>query len=263
MSIEKAHSITLYAYVTSPYAMKVHCYLLYKNLPFDVFYVNPLKPSKELPMGRQIPVLKIGEEARGNSSSLGVWLDEKFPNAPQLIPKDKQERQNVYRIDQWISDNLIPTTFYSVYPQCNASLWNNISNTLRLGYCVNQTTTNGLPLGIRFLWPLFIRNARFIRHMIAPVAKHGTAHYCRVNMFSYLEDKLKDQQYLAGTAMPSLADLSAWPSLVVPYKMGLKGFEDFHDYPHILRWVKDIEFLLNSSETAPPLIPENLIVNDL
>lgn len=263
MEINKIQPVTLYSYVTSPFAMKVHCYLLYKKLTFNIVYVNPLNPSKELPIGQKIPVLTIGEETRGNSSSLGVWLDEKFPDTPQLIPKDKQGQQNVYRIDQWITDNLIPTTFYSIYPKCNTSLWDSISNTLRLGYCVNKTTTNGLPLGVRFLWPLLIRKAGFIRHMIAPVAKQGSVRHCRMNMLSYLEDKLKNQPYLAGTDTPSLADLSAWPSLVVPYKMGLKGFEDFHDYPHVSQWVKDIEFLLDPTQTLPTLIPDHLIVRDL
>lgn len=243
--------------------MKVHAYLLYKNLPFEIFYVNPIKASKELPTGRQVPLLRIGSEVRMESSPLGVWLDEKFPDTPCLIPKDKQERQNVYRVDQWISDNLIPTTFYSVYPQCNASLWQSISNTLRLGYCVEKTTTNGIPFGIRFLWPFFIRNAGFIRHMIVPVARQGSVQHCRASVHSYLETKLQDQQYLAGTREPSLADLSAWPSLVVPYKIGLKGFEDFQEYPHVLRWIKDIESFLNCSESLPPLIPNNLLVNSL
>lgn len=263
MNINAVPPITLYSYVTSPYAMKVHCYLLYKNLPFEVFYINPLKPSKELPIGRQVPVLKIGKEARGQSSLLGIWLDEKFPDTPQLIPKDKQKSEDVHKIDQWISDNLIPTTFYSIYPLYNAKLWDNISNTLYLGYCVNKTTTNALPIGIRFLWPLFIRNAGFIRHMIAPLRKQGTVKHCRSNVLSYLEKKLKDTQYLAGTDTPSLSDLSAWPCLVIPYKMGFKEFEDFKDYPHILRWVKDVELFFNPVNSLPPLIPDNLVAKDL
>ena len=254
-----SNSITLYAYVTSPFAMKVHCYLLYKNLLFDVFYVNPMRPEKELPIGRQIPVLKIGEEVRGDSSSIGKWLDEKFPDTPRLVPDDKQIRQNVYIADQWVTNTLIPSLFYSVYPQCNASLFESISNTLRLGYCVSQTTTNGLPMGMRFLWPLFIRHARFIRHMIAPTVRQGSAQNYRISTLSYLEEKLENVQYLAETKEPSLADLSAWPSIIVPDKMGLTGFDDLNNYPNITRWVKDIESMLVGVKNSPPLVPETLL----
>ncbi len=36
--------ITLYGYATSPYVMKVGCYLQYKKLPFEFVSVNPILP---------------------------------------------------------------------------------------------------------------------------------------------------------------------------------------------------------------------------
>ena len=258
MASSDDRSITLYAYVTSPYAMKVHCYLLYKQVPFDVFYVNPIRPERELPIGRQIPVLKIGGDARGQSSAIGEWLDEKFPDTARLIPEDEPLQREVFRLDQWITDTLIPSVFYSVYPQTGSAFVRSISNAMRLGYCVSKTTTNGLPMGIRFLWPLLLRNAGFVRRIVFPVAEQGTARECRMNALSYLDTTLRDRQYLAGTDDPSLADLSAWPCLVVPDRMKLKGFDDFKAYENVSRWLNDIDTFMRPAGQAPPLIPQSL-----
>lgn len=256
MTLKNKIPITLYSYVTSPYAMKVHCYLLYKKLPFEIFYVSPTNPAKELPVGQQIPVLKIGGEVRNESSSLGIWLDNKFPDNAQLISKDKQLEKDILNLDQWVTDTLIPTVFYSVYPQINTSSLRCISNSLRLGYCVEKTTTNGLPYGLRFLWPIFIRNTPFIRRLIAPIAKSGSVEQSRRDALLYLEDRLKNKSFLAGTETPSLVDLSAWPQIVIPHKLGLKGFDDFMSYPNILRWVERIEPFLEPYTQAPPIVPK-------
>jgi hypothetical protein len=36
----------------SPFAAKVHCFLLYKRLDFECFYINPLRVKQDLPLGR-------------------------------------------------------------------------------------------------------------------------------------------------------------------------------------------------------------------
>lgn len=166
-------SIRLYSYVTSPYAMKVHSYLLYKRLPFTVHYVNPFRVGRELPMGRQIPVLEIDDETRNDSTPIGLWLDERFPDAPALLPTDPAEREEVIQQDRWVSEELIPTVFNDVYPRLNRDGWRSLRACLRLGYCVDQTTPDGLPAGTRFLWPLFIRQAGFIRRSDQPPQAHG------------------------------------------------------------------------------------------
>lgn len=50
-------NIRLFAYVMSPYAAKVHCFLLYKKLDFECVYINPFRVEQDLPTGKQIPVL--------------------------------------------------------------------------------------------------------------------------------------------------------------------------------------------------------------
>lgn len=52
----------------SPYAAKVHCFLLYKKLDFECFYISPFHVKQDLPIGKQIPVLCVGEERRADST---------------------------------------------------------------------------------------------------------------------------------------------------------------------------------------------------
>lgn len=256
MTTQSDPSITLYSYITSPFAWKVHCYLLYKKLPFKNFYVNPANSAKELPMGTQIPVLKIGGEARNNSSALGIWLDDVYPETASLIPDDILLKNEVLKIDQFVSDILIPTVFYTVYPQLSGLHVTNISNAFRLGFCVDRTTTNGLPFGLRFLWPFFIRYTPFIRRIVATIAKTGDVSACRKSALSFLETKLKDRQFLAGTEQPSLADLSAWPQIMIPSKLGLSGFDDYLEYPNIKAWVIRIEAYIELYPCAPAIVPD-------
>jgi glutathione S-transferase len=99
----------------SPYAAKVHCFLLYKKLEFECFYINPFRVKDDLPIGKQIPVLTVGEEHCADSTPIGLWLDELFPDAPMLLPDDPVERDALLRIDDWASQSMIPASFRS-YP---------------------------------------------------------------------------------------------------------------------------------------------------
>ena len=104
-------TIRLYTYAMSPYAAKVHCFLLYKQLDFECFYINPLRVKRDLPVGRQNPVLTLDDESRADSTPIGLWLDELFPDSPQLLPSDPEERKSLLAADEWISNCLIPGSF--------------------------------------------------------------------------------------------------------------------------------------------------------
>jgi glutathione S-transferase len=107
----RAQPVTLYTYVMSPYAAKVHCFLLYKRLRFECFYINPLRVKQDLPAGRQIPVVTIGGESRADSTPIGLWLDERIPQLPRLLPESGDEREQLLKIDDWITHCLIPGSF--------------------------------------------------------------------------------------------------------------------------------------------------------
>ena len=84
-----------YTYAMSPFAAKVHCFLLYKRLDFECFYINPLRVKRDLPVGRQIPVVTVGGESRADSTPIGLWLDELFPESPRLLPAAGEERERL------------------------------------------------------------------------------------------------------------------------------------------------------------------------
>jgi glutathione S-transferase len=66
-------------------------------------------------VGRQIPVVTVGTESRADSTPIGLWLDELFPDHPPLLPSDGEERERLMAIDTWVSNHLIPGSFRS-YP---------------------------------------------------------------------------------------------------------------------------------------------------
>lgn len=82
--------IRLYSYALSPFAAKVHCYLCYKGLEFETFYVHPFKVRDELPLGCQVPVLEIDGEYKNDSTPIGLWLERKFPESQKLLPVSRQ-----------------------------------------------------------------------------------------------------------------------------------------------------------------------------
>ena len=130
--------IKLYSYPTSPYAQKVSCYLHYKKLDFEFVPVNPMTNAEiAFTQQRQVPVLEIDNEWRKESSELGIWLDELYPQKP-LLPQGQLARNTVIEVDQWVSQSLIPSVFrYAVE-------WQNpihsISNGWRLSKAVSNAT---------------------------------------------------------------------------------------------------------------------------
>ena len=101
----------LYTYPTSPYGMKVGCYLKYKQLEYKFVPVNPVTNRQiRFTRQRQVPVLKIGDEWRKESSDLGIWLHELFPERP-LLGQNEAQKHRIIEIDQWISHSFIPSVF--------------------------------------------------------------------------------------------------------------------------------------------------------
>ncbi|WP_017445145.1 glutathione S-transferase family protein [Gayadomonas joobiniege] len=256
--------VTLYAYVTSPYAMKVHSFLLYKQIPFQVYYVNPTHPERELPFGRSIPVLKIGQKARNDSTPIGLWLDQCISERP-LMPAQVAVKNRVLTIDQWVSEHLIPSIFFSVYPKFfqPSSLRQCWPAAMQLGRCVAQTTHHGFPAGLRYLWPLLLNRAAFIRRLIEPLAAKKTASEHRKSVLLTLENKLQSKSFLADTEHPTLADLSAWSQIVGPYQLNLYHMDDFLNFSNIRLWVKRVAAYLPADTNKPPLVPAILNPREL
>jgi len=77
--------IELFVFPTSPYAMKVACYLAYQQRDYQAIGVSPISFEQVAFTGRrQVPVLKIGNEWKQDSHDIGLWLEEKFPGSQLL-----------------------------------------------------------------------------------------------------------------------------------------------------------------------------------
>jgi len=100
---KKNMPVKLYSFPTSPYGWKVGCYLAYKQLDYEFIGVSPIT-YKQIAFAnkKQVPVLSIGEKWMFESSDIGIWLDETFPEKP-LLGKSEAEKEVILSLDKWVS----------------------------------------------------------------------------------------------------------------------------------------------------------------
>lgn len=242
--------IVLYGYATSPFVMKVGCFLKYKQLEFDHIPVNPLSPKQIKFTGqRQVPVLTIGEEWRKDSSPLGIWLDEQFPER-SILPEI--HRDEILSIDAWVSNQLIPARFRA------AVEWENTFDSIRNGWVLSTAVNSGtaIPGWVRFLWPFFVRKAKFIVEMVNELDLTESMQDMKFRLRNEFLEHLGDGPFLGGLQQPSLADLSAYPTLVSGYLMGMRGKSPMLEHPEIIAWVRSVQSRLPDN---PLLVADELI----
>jgi glutathione S-transferase len=240
--------VTLYTYAMSPYAAKVHCFLLDKRVSFECFYINPLRVGEDLPLGRQIPVVTVGGESRADSTPIGLWLDERFPDLPRLLPESGDERDQLLKIDDWISHCLIPSSF-RFFPGEGLDRW---LNGWRLSSVMARTARGGLPLMLRAAWPLFIQRVPFVRRLLE-IADDGLAlKESKRRIYRRFASLLNGGPFLLGRTTPSLPDLAAYPQFALFYMTGFRGSEDILEYAEILAWLGRMRPFVSGT---PPLVP--------
>lgn len=248
--------IRLFSFPTSPYAMKVGCYLAYKKLDYELVGVSPIT-FKQVAFTdrRQVPVLSIDDDWKLESSEIGVWLDEKFPDRA-ILPQAQSDRDIVFEIDQWISDQLIPTMFRAVidWPSTSAGM----KNGWKLSRAVNESTP--MPFWVRKMWPILIRKAPFIVHMVNDLDRTVPLKDAQLKLVDEFITHLADGPYLGDMQQPTLADLSAYPIITFPYRFGLQGDVDWRANPSISSWIKGVEEHLPQN---PFLVGSELLVGDL
>ena len=248
--------VRLYTYAMSPFAAKVHCFLLYKGVEFECFYINPLRVRKDLPVGVQIPVVTVGAESRADSTPIGLWLDELFPDHPPLLPRDGPEREHLIALDDWVTENLICTSFRS-YPGTGI---NRFLNAWKLATVMAHTAQGGLPLRLRAAWPLIIGRVGFARRQVA-LADDGLP--VRVSKFKRYDEflaRLEGGPFLAGRDEPSLPDFSAYPQFALYYVTGFRGGDDIVERPALMQWLRCMRPYL---EGKPPLLPSHARTREL
>jgi len=249
-------NIRLYSYAMSPYAAKVHCFLLYKSLDFECFYIHPFRVKGNLPIGRQIPVLSVGEEHRADSTPIGLWLDEKFPDTPRLLPDDSAERNELLEIDDWISGKLIPGSFRS-YP---GSGLDHILNGWKLSYVMGKTAQGGIPFPLRAVWPLLITRVPFVRRLIAQADDGLPVRESKLKLYDEFKDHLNGGPFLGGRATPSLPDFAAYPQFALYYQVGFRGANDILGSPEIMAWLGRMKPFVSGT---PPLLPDRVCEHEI
>jgi len=252
----KSNAIRLYTYAMSPFAAKVHCFLHFKGLDFECFYINPLRVRQDLPIGKQIPVVTVGTESRADSTPIGLWLDEVFPDRPLLLPVEPEARRRLLSLDEWVSDHLIPGSFRS-YPGDGI---NRYLNGWKLSYVMSKTARGGLPMWLRAAWPLVVSRIAFAKRLVAMADNGLPVAEAKRQLYADFLARLEGGLFLGGRDTPSLPDLSAYPQFALFYATGFRGGEDILEQPELMNWLRRMKPYVSGE---PPLVPPQVRVRDL
>lgn len=236
--------------------MKVACFLNYKKLPFDYVPVNPTNPKKIKFTGqKQVPVLTIGDEWHKDSTSIGIWLNDQFADRNILGPTE-EAANNILAIDQWISEQLIAGRFRHAVEWENS--WDSVRNGWKLARAVSDATP--LPKYVRFIWPFAVRKAKFIVDMVNRLDLNESIADMRQRLCDEFIGHLADGPFLGGESNISLADLSAYPTIVSGYLMGMHADSTMLKNAAVIAWCRRVQAELPKN---PLLVPDELIERPL
>jgi glutathione S-transferase len=111
-----SNPLTLFgdAFWISPYVFTCYVALKEKGLAFDYEEVALHKNAQQQPAFRdgsltgRVPALKHGDFWLAESSAIAEYVDETFPEATALFPKDPKARARARQIMAWIRSDLMP-----------------------------------------------------------------------------------------------------------------------------------------------------------
>ena len=250
-------TVTLYGYPTSPFVQKVACYLYYKQLDFEFVGVSPLDPEKTIGFtkGRTVPVLKIGDEWRRDSSKLGVWLDALYPEMP-LRGLDAAELAEITKIDDWASEQFIPGMIFrtAVDGEMNEAFR---KRAWRLADIVSASSR--LPEPVKKMWPDLLVQAPFIVAMVEQLDRTEALPDMQQRLFGELIGHIGGGPYLGGLESPSLADFAIYAPLIFAHQLGLDTSGAVLAHPIVGPWLCRVASHLPNN---PWCVGEDLIVKD-
>jgi len=226
--------IKLYTFALSPYGLKVCGYLQFLELDFTTIYVDPMRMREQLPVGRKVPVLSINGEARNESTELGLWLDAKYPGRG-MVPKHL--RAGIMAADDWVTRRLIPHLFRDAIGYDDPPL-ERARKRLQMSKVLDQTSPRGISPLFRLLHLLFIGRT-FVGDQVAATDTSVSLGELKRQLALEFEDLLGGGPFLAASARPTLADLSAYPQIVMP-KL-LRGEDCFLPGEVVHNWVDAME----------------------
>lgn len=249
-------NIRLFGYSTSPFVRKLGCCLHFKQLPFQFVPVNPTNPDQiAFTHQTQVPVLKINDEWRTDSTPLALWLDELFPNNP-LLGGNEQERELILSMDAWVTNSLIMSSFRFAH---EADMTARFRHTAwRLSSIVSSQT----PLSdeVRNVWPEMLKMAPFIKRMMCDIDRTESLLDMQNRVAMELLQHLSGGPFFGGLDQPSLVDFAIFQQLVFNYMVGIEqDLSATHD-PTLKQWLDNVQAYLPEN---PLLVPDFMVVNSL
>ncbi|WND02987.1 glutathione S-transferase family protein [Temperatibacter marinus] len=249
-------TITLYGYATSPFVRKVACYLHYKKLSFEFVGVSPVEPEKTIGFtkGSQVPVLKIGDEWRLDSSSIGLWLDEVYPER-RLVSDNAEDREIALAIDQWISEQFIPGIVFR--PALDGEMNEGFK---KRAWRLASIVSSGAELSetVQKSWPDLLRQAPFIHHIVNQLDLSEPLEAMQMRLFMELTQYLDTGPYLGKLDKPSLADFAIYAQMMFFYQVGLVKDLPVLAHPTVGPWLKRVSEHLPQN---PWCVDETFITN--
>jgi len=249
-------NIKLYGYSTSPFVRKVGCFLYYKQQSFEFVGVSPVDPTAlSFTDQTQVPVLSIDDQWRKDSTPLGLWIDELFPEKP-LLGNNEKEKEIILNIDKWLSERFIPSMFRSVVERETSFATRNLA--WRLASIVSSQSP--VPDEIKNAWPERLKQAPFILEMIKDLDPTESLEELRINLPKELITHLNGGPYMGGLEQPSLADLAIFPQLVFGFMVGLEANLSVAIFPEIKAWLDRMRKHLPDN---PILVHDYMVINPL
>jgi len=102
------------AFWISPYAFSSFVALEEKKLPYDVEEVAMHRFENRAPdyarrsLTARVPMLRHGDFFLSESSAIAEYLDDAFPGAPRLLPRDVRQRARARQVMAWVRSDLMP-----------------------------------------------------------------------------------------------------------------------------------------------------------
>ncbi len=249
--------IKLFGYCTSPYVRKVGAFLMYKGVDFEFVGISPFEAADKLSKfdGTQVPVLEIGDEWKRDSTPIGLWLDELYPEK-RLVPEEEVGRSGVLELDRWVSERFMPSIFRNALDAELNLDFRRIA--WRLAALVSSHSP--MPEEMRHNWPNVLKSAQFIQEMKPQMNMEVDAATNRMQLAGELVERIGDGPFLGARTEPSIADLSIFPQAVFGIMGGLEENLSAAALPPVKAWLQRVAQHLPAN---PTLIPDAFIVTPL
>lgn len=114
MSSSVSGAVVLHQWEISPFCQKVARMLRLKGIAFDVVNYNGILGAKVPMLSKvgKVPVLDIHGQRIQDSTRIARYLDEAFPDAPLLYPKDPIQKAYAELWEDWADELLY---FYEIH----------------------------------------------------------------------------------------------------------------------------------------------------